>query len=367
MSLLFVPRRSSPDRRVLAAALVTCLMVLGIVASPFRTAEAHAETAGDRTTENCGSPLQCLDFTSLSNGRLLDVQNGSLGDGAFLVTNTAPGHHQSWRLNVDPSDSSFAIVNNTTGKCVDIAWPALRQQTCRGQKTQQWYFQPVRGTANAFMIRNEDNNACLDLTADAQYDDAWTGQSSCHGRANQRWSTVPEARKLAVEYAAKQCQKDTSTCSWAARSETAAAPLPTVCASSVWLNNTSGPITQTFAVNKTTGWQNTVSTKMSTGFTTGDLPNLAVKVTATLENQFSHVWSGSETVGNQVAVPVPAGQYGWVTLSVLATKVTGTWTFDARGLPWTAEDTVTVPLKDDPAGGATHYIANTNPVFTSCA
>ncbi|MCX4679145.1 RICIN domain-containing protein [Streptomyces sp. NBC_01433] len=349
------------------AALVTFCIALGIAASPPQTAEAQAETAGARAAGNCGSPLQCLDFTSLSNGRVLDVQNGSLADGAVIVTNTAPGHHQSWRLNVDSSDSSFSIVNNTTGKCIDIGWPALRQQTCKGQESQQWYFQPLRGASNAFMIRNEDNNACLDLIADAQYDDAWTGQSSCHGRTNQQWSTVPEARKLAVEYAAKQCQKDTSTCSWAARSETPAAPLPTVCASSVWLNNTSGPITHTFAVTKTAGWQNTVSTKMSAGFTTGDLPNLALKVSATLENQLSHVWSGSESVNNQVAVPVPAAQYGWVTLSVLATTVTGTWTFDARGLPWTADDTVTVPLDDSPAGGATYYIANTDPVFTSCA
>ncbi|WP_160330214.1 hypothetical protein [Streptomyces roseifaciens] len=41
-------------------------------------------------------------------------------------------------------------------------------------------------------------------------------------------------------------------------------------------------------------------------------------------------------------------------------------TFDTRGFPWTAEDTVTVPLKDDPSGGATTYIANTSPAFTSC-
>ncbi len=46
--------------------------------------------------------------------------------------------------------------------------------------------------------------------------------------------------------------------------------------------------------------------------------------------------------------------------------VTGSWTFDARGFPWTADDTVTVPVKDDPAGGATLYIANTSPTFTSC-
>lgn len=81
----------------------------------------------------------------------------------------------------------------------------------------------------------------------------------------------------------------------------------------------------------------------------------------------SHVWNGSTTVNNQVTVTVPQQQYGWVTLAELAKKVTGTWTFDARGIPWTADDTVTVPLAHDPTGGATLYIANTSKTFTSCS
>ncbi|WP_159393990.1 RICIN domain-containing protein [Streptomyces sp. NRRL F-5755] len=305
-----------------------------------------------------------MGFTSLSNGRLLDVQNGSRDDGAFIVTNSAPGHHQSWRLDIDTKDASFAIVNNATGKCIDLAWPALRQQTCRGQQSQKWYAQPVAGAANAFMIRNESDNSCLDLLAGAQYDDAWTGQSKCHGGANQRWTTTAEVRNLAVDHAAKVCQKNTSTCSWAVKSTAPAAPLPKVCASAVWYNNTREPISQTFTVDNTTGWQNSIGVNMSTQLTVGALEQLSAMVGSTLEA--SHVWSGSQSVNNSVTMPVPAGHYGWVTLSVLAKKVTGTWTFDAHGFPWTAEDTVTVPLKDDPSGGATMYITNSSPTFTSC-
>ncbi|MFI1968405.1 hypothetical protein BLA24_13760 [Streptomyces cinnamoneus] len=351
------PRRPVSFLRVIAAALATCCVALGLMASPATTATAHA--AG-----KCDTPLQCVDFTSVHNGRKLDVQNGSLGDGAIIVTNSAPGHHQSWQLNVDATDSSFTIVNNTTGKCVDLSWPALRQQTCRGQKTQKWYFQPVTGASDAFMIRNESDNSCLDLVAGAQYDDAWTGKSACHGGTNQRWTTTAEARALAVDHAAYRCQRNTSTCSWAVRNIAGAAPLPKVCASSVWYNNTGGPISQTFSVNKTTGWSNSIGNHLTAQFGTGGMEPLMAMVNSSLD--FTNTWTGSSSVDNAVTVPVPAGQYGWVTLSVLAKKVTGTWTFDTQGFPWKADDTITVPLKDDPSGGATLYIANTSPTFTSC-
>ncbi|MFI1255415.1 RICIN domain-containing protein [Streptomyces netropsis] len=143
---------------MIAALLATCCVALGITLSPATAAKAH-------TAENCASPLQCVTFTSLSNGRTLDVQNGSTGDGALIVTNSAPGYHQSWRLSVDSSDSSFNMVNNATGKCIDLSWPALRQQTCKGQQSQKWYFQPVAGADKAFMIRNQSDNSCIDLLA----------------------------------------------------------------------------------------------------------------------------------------------------------------------------------------------------------
>ncbi|MEV5941948.1 RICIN domain-containing protein [Streptomyces sp. NPDC051994] len=352
------PRHHAGARpRMLAALLATCCVALGIALSPSMTGTAHADGT-------CTNPIQCANFTSLSNNRALDVQNGSTGDGAFIVTNSAPGYHQSWRLSINPKDSSFTIVNNATGKCIDTGWPALRQQTCQGQSSQRWYLEPVAGAANSYLIRHEDDDQCLDLTASAQYDDAWTGLSVCHGGQNQQWTAPTGARNLAVDHAATRCQKDTSSCTWSVKNEAPAAPLPTVCASSVWFNNTSGTISQAFSVTNETGWSNTIGDTMSASFGTGNLPGVSANVTSQLS--FQSTWSGSTSVNNSVTVPVPAKNYGWVTLSVLARKVTGTWTFDAHGFPWTADDTVTVPLKDDPSGGATMYIANTSASFSSC-
>ncbi|MEV6974038.1 RICIN domain-containing protein [Kitasatospora sp. NPDC093806] len=359
--------------RLLAAVLVTCCAALGLGAAPFTTARADAATTGTAgAVAACGAtPQQCLTLKSLSNGRQLDVQNGSMGDGAYVVTNSAPGYHQSWRLNVDPADSSFTIVNNDTGKCIDLAWftPALRQQTCAGQASQRWFFQPVAGSDDSFMIRHQGDNTCLDLLLGANYDDAWTDQYTCNGTVNQRWSTGHPlaARNLAVDHAAKQCQKDLSSCSWALKSEAPAAPLPKICVSSVWLNNTGGTVQQNFSVTNMSGWSNSIGADMGTQISAG-IPGggLTAVVNSTL--RYSNVWNGSTTVNNSVTVSVPPQQYGWVTLAELARKVTGTWTFDARGIPWTAEDTLTVPLTYDPAsGGATLYIANTSPTFTTCS
>jgi hypothetical protein len=349
--------------RLIALVLGALCTVLGLTAN----ATAAPVSAPARAAAGQIGQYQALTFTSVSNGRALDVQNGNNFDGVYIVTNSAPGYHEAWHLNVDPSDYSFTIVNNDTGKCVDVSWPALRQETCAGQASQKWYFEPVAGTGQAFMIRHVSDNACLDLMAGAQYNDAWTDSSGCNGNVNQQWTTGTSITDLALGHGAAQCQKDTSSCSWAETSEAPAAPLPTVCASSVWYNNTSGPIGQAFSVDNTTGWSDSVSSTINSGLGSGGLSQMAVQVSVGMSVNVTAIWQGSKTVNNSVSVTVPAKQYGWVTLSELAKKVTGNWTFDAQGFPWTATDTVVVPLASDPSGGATLYVANTAPTFTSCS
>ncbi|MFJ8623489.1 RICIN domain-containing protein [Kitasatospora sp. NPDC093550] len=366
------PGRTAPWLRVLAALLAACCAALGLAAGPAHAAPAPGPAPAPATAAGCGgAPLNCLTLTSLGNGRRLDVQNGNTGDGVYVVTNSAPGYHQSWRLNVDPSDYTFTIVNNDTGKCVDLAaWfvPALRQQTCAGQAGQRWFLQPAPGGGDAFAIRHAGDNTCLDLLAGAQYDDAWTDQYACNGTVNQQWATgAPQAaRTLAVDHAAKQCQKDASTCSWAVRGEAPAAPLPRVCSSAVWFNNTAGTVQQTFAVTDMSGWSTSLGSEIGSEIG-GGMEGTPLKAAVKVGLSFTNVWNGSRSVNNAVTVTVPPQQYGWVTLAEVARQVTGTWTFDAHGIPWTADDTITVPVTSDPVAGPTLYVANTSPTFTSCS
>ncbi|MEV3988519.1 RICIN domain-containing protein [Streptomyces sp. NPDC049837] len=307
-----------------------------------------------------------ITLTSAGNGRNLDVQNGNTGNGVFIVTNSAPGHHQSWRIAATGADASFTIVNNTTGKCVDAGLP-LRQQPCDGRASENWYFQPVTG-AGTFMIRHKATNTCLDVVQNAQYNDAWTQTYRCNGTKAQQWSVPPAAREaawnMAVDHAAARCAKDVSTCFWTKGVQAPAAPLPKVCVSPVWYNGTSAPVPWTFSLTTRTGWSSTIGFTLSSSLSAGTAPALQAQIGSTVTG--SVTLNLGQDLGNSLTVTVPPRQYGWVALSELATKVTGTWTFDAQGFAWNAQDTITVPLKNDDNGGASVYAARTAEQFTGC-
>ena len=363
-------------RRMLAALVAACCVVVGLTAG---SAQAASGPSGGIAS------LSGVSITSASNGYSLDDQNGTTSAGSIIVTNPTPGYDESWTVGTLAADGSFPIVNGGTGLCVDAGLP-LRQQACDGRSTESWYFQPVAGSTTAFMIRQEGTDNCLDVLLAASYPDAWTDSYGCNGSAAQQW-TLPAAADqaatgLALDHAASLCVSDASTCSWTSGSQTPAAPLPLQCVSQVWYNNTSAPVTYAFQLNNTTGWSDTIGGTLGTEF---DLTNAAeagaggpapvptFQNTLTLESKITTSVSGSftnsvsQTLGNTVTMPIPVGQYGWVALSELATQVTGNWTFDVDGFPWTAADTITVPLTTDAAGASSIYVAETSPTFNSCA
>ncbi|MEU7168167.1 RICIN domain-containing protein [Streptomyces morookaense] len=313
-------------------------------------------------------------FTNVGNGKLLDVQDGSHDDGALIAVNPAPGSATSWRINTNTNlGSGFAIANATTGKCVDADRPyyQLRQQPCDGRATEQWYFQPVAGsTQKAFMVRHAGDNVCLTPEV-PPYDDNWAFTNTCDNSQLQQWTLPADAYSTAwntaVDYAAARCAKDTSTCSWSTNSQTPAFTLPESCVSPVWFNDSSTSIPWEFTLTTTTGWTNTIGFKLSGSLSGGGTELLPVKIEVTGDIHGDTTLDLRQELGNKLTVSVPPRQYGWVTLSELATKATGTWTFDTQGFPWTADDTITVPLKHDPNGGASIYSARTRPTFTNCA
>ncbi|MFD9894755.1 ricin-type beta-trefoil lectin domain protein [Amycolatopsis sp. NPDC059027] len=352
-------------RRVTVVIAVLCAAV-GITSA--------AATAAPQTN---ASPMALikLTFTNLNNGNLLDVQNGSRNDKTPLVTNPAPGFATTWRINTGANPGAgFAIVNDTIGKCVDADRNlyALRLQPCDGRATEQWYFQPVSGSGQkAFMIRHVTDNACFTAQVPPGTDNG-AYSNTCDGTPYQQWTLPAEAYKTAwntaVDYAAARCGKDTSTCSWTTANQTTPFAMPEACVSPVWFNDTSQTIPWTFSLTTETGWTNTIGFILSGSFSAGGnagVVNLQLMVTAEIHG--STTLDLKQTLGNSLQVSVPPRQYGWVTLSELATKVTGTWTFDTQGFPWTADDTITVPLKSDSTGGASIYSARTRPTFTNCA
>lgn len=354
-----IARRPASSRRVLAAVLAACCVVLGFAASPA-VASARAADA---------SPLGQLTITSVSNGYSLDDQNGTAGAGSIIVTDSAPGYDEDWSLGAIAADDSFTIVNDTTGLCIDSGLPN-RQENCDDSATEDWYFQPVASSSSAFMIRQEGTDNCLDLLLGAPYSDAWTDTYGCNGTAAQQW-TLPTAAyqsayAMALTHAASVCESDSATCTFNATSQAPAAPLPTQCVSPIWYNDTSAPITWAFTISNTTGWTDALAIGGSLALSGGASVVMQGKVTGTLTGTNTITLNISQTLGNTVTIPVPAADYGWIELSELAEQVTGMWTFDVGGFPWTANDTVTVPVVTDSTGGASVYIAKTASTFTSC-
>ncbi|MEU6934555.1 RICIN domain-containing protein [Streptomyces sp. 2RAF24] len=356
-------------RSLWRAATVLAAMVGAAVGIGTAPAAAAPEAVTGSTA------LIQLKFTNVSNGKLLDVQGGSYDDNAAISVNPAPGSATTWRINTGTSlGSGFAIVNTTTGKCMDVttAHYQLRQQPCDGRASEQWYFQPIDGSAQkAFRIRQVGDNSCLTVQIPPASDN-WVYTYRCDNTPYQQWTLPSEvyskAWNMAVDYAAGRCNKDTSTCSWSTTTQTPPFTLPEACVSPIWFNDTSTTIPWEFSLNTSTGWTNTIGFKMGGTLTVGGdigLAKLQLEVTAEVNGATSI--DLKQDMGNKLTVSVPPRQYGWVALSELATKATGTWTFDVQGFPWTADDTITVPLKYDVNGGASIYSARTRATFTNCA
>ncbi|MCK7622185.1 RICIN domain-containing protein [Streptomyces sp. RS10V-4] len=344
--------------RLTTFAAVTAALLLSAVFSVAAAAPAAAAPSG-------GGSVTGLTFTNVNNGRALDVQNGNSGDGTIIVTN-APGYHTTWHLNVNPRDSSFAVVNDANGKCLDAGVPN-RLQPCDGRGGEKWYFQPT-GAPNTFMIRHADDKNCLDVLLGATYNDAWTGSYGCNNTKPQQWTVPaaaqPQAFQLAVAYAAGVCTTNAGACSWTAESQTPAAPLPKQCISPVWYNGTQKPVPWTFSLKTTTGWTTALGFEFQTTIGSGEASPIAASVSNSIKGEVTY--NLTQELGSSLEFEVPPANYGWVSLSELATKVTGKWTFDVNGFPWTANDTITVPLRNDNAGHASIYVAETSPTFTTC-
>ncbi|MGV9268177.1 RICIN domain-containing protein [Kitasatospora sp. NPDC003701] len=358
--------------RVLRLAVVA--LTAGLLAlAPFAAVPAQAVDLPGTPCHTAEESVDCLRIHS-GNGMALALDPKAEGPHQVVLKPKATGENRGWRLSIDRSDGTFEIVNKTLGTCLGTdrswssdagTWEYLFASSCRARAGQKWYFQP---TAGGYTIRNAENGRCLDAWDERFGAGSGVVVGNCWGPAKQKWSFLlstwaqptPGIKPLdlAVDHAARQCQAAPDSCSWTMQEEGPAAPLPTSCESAVWYNDTSGPLDHTFTLTKTTGFSNEVGSEVEVGFETGAVGSLITKVTAKLKVSYKHVWTGSESVGNQTRFTVPPGQYGWVTLSKISRKVTGTWTFDLNGSPWTAKDTISVPIATSD-GASTVYAAHT--------
>ncbi|MFE2728339.1 RICIN domain-containing protein [Kitasatospora sp. NPDC059327] len=371
MNLIFVRARLG-RLRVVVASLATSLLALGVALGPLATTDAHALDLKGPPCPAGGTGANCFAL-AFPGGETIALNPYA----RFTEQLAMQGKQQgtTWQLRLDQTDGSFGIVNRAFGKCLEVRgaaveeWNIVQAADCQVTPTQKWYFHP---SGTGFMIRSASSGRCLEPWKGSLLRPGYpVGAMACTAAATQRWTlpgwtAAPTPRDLAVTYAAKTCEATPTACSWDMKSEAPAAPVPAECVSLPWYNNSPGPATHTFGLAKTTGWSNELTSQFETAFESGSAPSLIAKVTVKLTVSYKTVWSRSETVNNQMTYTIPAGQYGWITLNKIARKVTGLWTFSAGEFPWTAYDTVSVPIAHDSSGRSTTYGINAGPQPPAC-
>ncbi|MFI6449890.1 hypothetical protein [Kitasatospora sp. NPDC050543] len=372
MTLTMASGRDTVPVRLITLMLVACCIALGITVSPLAAGKAHAAT--------CNILASSLDCVSISSAAAplapLTFQGLSSNNGTTPVISTDPtGATGTWRLNPTPGSGggTFSLLNLGTNKCIE-PWSStgLHEQPCSGGESQKWFLQPLgggTGSGRGFMIRHNSSYSCLNANGWAS--GSYVTLGGC-GTANpyQEWKFITQTQSsladtLAVTFASHRCQGYSFTCYWTEQSESAPAHLPAKCISDVWYNDFDAPFNYTFTKTKMRGWQNSWGFTLTQELETGALSELVAKVKVSLAVRFDQLWSGQDTTTNSVTVPAQPHKYNYIALDTLAETVTGNFTFDVGGMPWTAYTTLTVPLKDSP-GDTSYYMAAASTTRPSC-
>jgi hypothetical protein len=125
-------------------------------------------------------------------GKGLGVAGGSTYDGANVVQWTFTGEpNQRWRV-TELRSGEYAIVNEGSGKVLDVVDNALRenganvqQYQWHGRENQRWRIEPTG--QGYYRIISVASGKCLDVFEKSNRDGANIHQWDCHGDRNQEW------------------------------------------------------------------------------------------------------------------------------------------------------------------------------------
>jgi hypothetical protein len=136
-------------------------------------------------------------LTARHSGKLADVFNGSVDNGANVVQWAANGQtNQQWRF-VDVGGGYNQVVSVSSGKCLDVfggtsaTGDGVRvvQWTCGTGTNQHWRVQDL-GTGYIQLVARHSNK-CLDVQNAALTDGAQLVQWTCGSGTNQQWQRRP--------------------------------------------------------------------------------------------------------------------------------------------------------------------------------
>lgn len=146
-----------------------------------------------QTTTPTPPPTATYTLTARHSGKLLDVYNAALTDGANAVQWAANGQsNQRWQFR-DVGSGYYQVVSLNSGKCLDVyggtsaTADGVRavQWTCGTGTNQHWRVQDVGSGYLQLVARH--SGKCLDVLNAATTDGAQAVQWTCGTGANQHW------------------------------------------------------------------------------------------------------------------------------------------------------------------------------------
>lgn len=139
-------------------------------------------------------PATAYTLTARHSGKLLDVFNASVSDGANVVQWAANGQaNQRWRFEAS-TDGYYRVVSVNSGKCLDVYGGSgatadgtrVTQWACHGGTNQQWRLQDAGGGHTQLIARH--SGKCLNVSNAATTDGAQVVQWACGAGTNQQWT-----------------------------------------------------------------------------------------------------------------------------------------------------------------------------------
>jgi hypothetical protein len=130
-------------------------------------------------------------ITNRNSGKVMDVQNPNLNDGARVGQYTANGGAwQDWQF-VDVGSGYFNIVSRNSGKCLDVVsvstadGASIDQWACNGGQNQQFQW---AATGSFFNIKARHSGKCVNVVGAGTGDGVLLEQRTCGTGNSYQWS-----------------------------------------------------------------------------------------------------------------------------------------------------------------------------------
>jgi hypothetical protein len=131
----------------------------------------------------------------------LDLNPTQTGDGTNVQLGACSNFSASWDI-VDLNDGSFALMNRSTRRALDVAGGGTNDGTnvqsvgWNTSPAQRWRFRQVAN--GVFQISGVGSGKCIDITGNATNVGANAQTWGCHGRANQQWRIAIDANRVNI-------------------------------------------------------------------------------------------------------------------------------------------------------------------------